>query len=277
MEPEKKCSISDMAALERKLPSFFCIKEASPLGEGLTNRCLKIIGADNKPYVWRPNDVAAEQFGLNRQNEYQALRLAFLHGLTRPPVFCSPDGLLTSWVEGKQVKRLSAYSIAKLLAKVHQLPPLKNTFDPYQKGQFYFSRLKRVKNHPLIKKAHQKCQALRHSNLLAPVTIHCDLAYYNVIETPSTQLQLIDWEYAAFGSPALDLVFSALANQVSLQELVERYGERRKIPQQTLWLQQCLSWIPMSYYLAGLWYALGYELYGAYFYWQQAKINLERV
>lgn len=277
MKSKTSFLISKIATLEKKLPPFFCIKDVSPLDGGLSNRCLKITDTDNKEYVWRPNDAAVSQFGLNRQNEYQALKLASLHGLSAPPFFCSPDGLLNTWVKGKQLKTVSLSTLAHLLANVHQLPPLANVFDPYQKGQFYFSRLKKAKHHPLIKKAHQRCQARRHRDLLAPVSIHCDLAYYNVIQTPESQLQLIDWEYAAYGSPALDLVFSALANDVSLEDLVGHYCELRNIGQKRLWLQQCLGWVPMSYYLAGLWYALGFELYGAPFYWQQALINLEKV
>ncbi len=269
--------ISKISGLEKKLSSFFEVKEVSLLGGGLSNRCLKITDTNNKHYVWRPNDVAVNQFGLNRQNEYQVLRLAFLHGLTSPPLFYSLDGLLTTWVEGKQLKEISLSDLAKLLADVHQLPLLGNAFDPYQKGQFYFNRLKKVKNHPLIKKAHQTCQALKKVDLLSPVTIHCDLAYYNIIQTPNSQFQLIDWEYAAAGSPALDLVFSALANQFILEDLVEQYCEQRKIAQKHIWLQECFGWVPMNYYLAGLWYALGYELYETPFYWQQALINLEKV
>ncbi len=277
MGSEKKQFISNIAALEKKLSVFFEIKEVSPLSGGLSNRCLKITDTNNKHYIWRPNDAAVKQFGLNRQNEYKALRLAFLHGLTSPPLFCSSDGLLTTWVKGEPLKAISLPVLAKLLADVHQLPLLGNAFDPYQKGQFYFSRLKKAKNHPVIRKAYQRSHALKKRDSLAPVTVHCDLAYYNVIQAPTSQLQLIDWEYAACGSPALDLVFSAFANRLSLEDLVEQYCEQRKIAQKPLFLRHCFDWVPMSYYLAGLWYALGYELYGTHFYWQEALINLEKV
>lgn len=263
------------AEVMKTLRPYLSIQSIAYLEGGLTNRCLKITDIANQHYVWRPKDQVVRQFGLNRQFEYQAIQIASKAGLTEPPVLNHQTGLLTRWVEGQQCHSLQLEQLTALLVKIHKLPRFVNAIDPYQKGQYYFSQLKKYQNHPLIYKVHHHFQNHRIVSQQSPVSIHCDLGAYNVIQHAEKGLQVIDWEYAGCGDPTLDLLFTAQANHIDLELLVDSYCAAQEIKDQSKWRDQSKAWLPVSQYLAGMWFVLGFELYENPFYWEQGKKLLE--
>lgn len=268
-----------IGAVKDKLRPFLWIKKAQYLEGGLSNRCIKLTDTKGQHYVWRPQGVAAQAFGLSRKNEFNALKIASQHALISAPVACFDEGLLTSWVEGDTLVPglINVEMLSRLLVSVHQLPPLMPLFDPFKKAEHYFEQLSFVSKIPEIVHIHQYFQCRAFQSPLALTTIHCDLGYYNLIKQVSGEIKIIDWEYAAFGDPAFDLVLTSLANDISLNILVEHYCKIREIKDTRRWYLICERWKPVAEYLGLLWYCLGYELYGDEIYKERGNELLEKL
>ncbi len=264
---------NEKAAIAQLLQPYLMVKKIEILDGGLSNRCLKITENQGACFVWRPNSQLSLSFGIDRQNEFHALRLASEQKLSSPPVANLPQGLLTRWVEGEPLLSVDMPTIATLLKRVHQLPKLTSKSLPLEKGLIYFHHLKQAKSYPRLKKVHEDLQRktfVSHSQ----TTIHCDLGYYNLIKS-TKDVQIIDWEYAACGDPAFDLALTALANDFDLDELVRHYCEAMPDSNLNLWLCRANAWVPVTHYLAALWYAVGYEHYQNAFYWKKTLYHLE--
>ncbi|WP_407332940.1 phosphotransferase [Enterovibrio sp. 27052020O] len=231
---------------------------------------MKLSASDGRQFVWRPNSHATKAFGLSRQDEHDALLIASASGLAASPVALYSDGLLNTWVEGEVLDSIDLDSIALLQAKVHDLPLLANQFDPFAKALHYFSRLSCTSISDDIKTIHSHFQRHAFKSDLSLTTCHFDLGYYNLIKCPDGELNIIDWEYAALGDPALDLVMTSLANGVELETLVNRYCRIRRIDNVEQWQETCARWLPVAHYLGALWFLLGYQLYGEPIYLERA-------
>lgn len=273
-----KTPVDSEFALVEKLRPFFLIDNVQYLAGGLSNRCLKLTDVNGQHYVWRPQNNTTRIFGLSRQNEFNALTIAAQQQLSSPPVMCFDDGLLNAWVDGEQLNPLDAdvETISVLLAKVHGLPPLTNLFCPFQKAEHYFSQLSALSKSQDVIKMHHYFQRNAFISTLDLTTTHFDLGYYNLIKPPNGQIQIIDWEYAGLGDPALDLVMTSNANAIPLMLLIEKYCQicGFKNPQQ--WYLIARRWQPIADFLGVLWYLLGYQIYGENFYHEQADMLLKR-
>ncbi|WP_281544616.1 phosphotransferase [Grimontia sp. SpTr1] len=264
------------AVIERLRPDFI-IEQAEFLEGGLSNRCMKLTAEDGGQYVWRPESASAKAFGLSRHNEFEALTIASKAGLTVPPVKRYPEGLLNPWIEGETMTEASLDIAATLQAKIHEMPALSNTFDPFDKGLVYFSNLSVSSLNDSLKAVHEHFQKHRFTSGLPLATCHYDLGHYNFIRQKNGEIKVIDWEYAAFGDPAMDLVMTSLANGLELETLVNRYCQIRRIDSVADWQRACRQWLPVANYLGALWYALGFELYGDEIYRERSAFFLAKV
>ncbi|MDD1794777.1 phosphotransferase [Enterovibrio makurazakiensis] len=260
----------DKAAVVERLRPHFIIENAQWLEGGLSNRCMKLSGSDGREFVWRPNGQPTKIFGLSRQNEHDALLIASQMGLTSRPVALYPEGLLNEWVKGDVLVSAELDMLAELQAKVHELPALTNRFDPFEKGQHYFRCLSSDSLTHDVVSIHQYFQRSAFKSDLTLTTSHYDLGAYNLIRQPNGEVKVIDWEYAALGDPALDLVMTSIANDVDLETLVNRYCQKRRIENVELWHKTCERWLPVAHYLGLLWFLLGFELYGLPLYQERA-------
>ncbi|MEZ8143512.1 phosphotransferase [Enterovibrio sp. FF113] len=260
----------EKAAVIQRLRPDFIIHDAQLLDGGLSNRCMKLSASDGRQFVWRPKSEATKVFGLSRQHEHDALLIASESGLAASPIALYSDGLLNAWVQGEVLDGIALDSIAILQAKVHDLPLLANRFDPFEKGLHYFSHLSPTLMSDDIKAIHCHFQHHAFKSELALTTCHYDLGYYNLIKCPAGELKIIDWEYAALGDPALDLVMTSLANDIELETLVNHYCRIRRMDNVALWQETCARWLPVAYYLGVLWFSLGYQLYGQPLYQDRA-------
>lgn len=253
---------NDKAAVIETLRPDFIVVDARYLSGGLSNRCLKLTAEDGRQFVWRPEAASARAFGLSRSHEFNALKTASEQELAAPPVKYFNNGLLNPWVDGFTLENVSLETIVSLQARVHGLPPLNNCFDPFDKGAVYFNSLEKAFKSPRLIALHRHFQAHRFSSGLELTTCHYDLGYYNLVQEKSGGIKILDWEYAAFGDPALDLVMTSLANGLELETLVDRYCHIRRIKAVEKWQSACVRWQPVADYLGALWYALGFQLYG---------------
>ncbi|USH01261.1 phosphotransferase [Grimontia kaedaensis] len=264
------------AVIERLWPDFI-IEQAEFLEGGLSNRCMKLTANEGGQYVWRPEAASTKAFGLSRDNEFEALTLASTAGLTVQPVKRYPEGLLNPWIEGETMTEASLDIAATLQVKVHELPPLSNTFDPFDKGLVYYSNLSASSLNDSLNAVHEHFQTHRFTSGLPLTTCHYDLGYYNFIRQNDGEVKVIDWEYAALGDPAMDLVMTSLANGLDLETLVNRYCQIRRIDSVADWLDACRKWQPVAAYLSVLWFALGYELYGEGIYQERSAFFLRQL
>ncbi|WP_325892961.1 phosphotransferase [Grimontia sp. NTOU-MAR1] len=249
------------AVIERLRPDFI-VAQAEFLEGGLSNRCMKLTSEDGRQFVWRPEAASVKAFGLSRDNEFEALRVAAKAGLAAQPVKRYPEGLLTPWIEGDTMTEASLSVAASLQAKIHELPPLSNVFDPFDKGLVYFDSLSEASKTDSLNAVHGHFQNHRFTSGFPLTTCHYDLGYYNLISQKGGKIKVIDWEYAALGDPTMDLVMTSLANGLVLETLVNRYCQIRRIDSVADWQDACRTWQPVAGYLGALWYALGYELFG---------------
>ncbi len=255
------------------LQPYLMVKNIEILDGGLSNRCLKITDNQDACFVWRPNSQASLSFGIDRENEFHALKLASEQGLTSAPVVNLPQGLLTRWVEGEPLRSANMPTVANLLKRVHRLPRLTTLSDPQAKAATYFNHLKHNQVHPKLKKGYEDLQRSSFVQY-SQSTIHCDLGYYNLIKS-TKDVQIIDWEYAACGDPAFDLALTALANSFEYEDLVWHYCEAINDSNLHHWQDRVLTWVPVTHYLAALWYAVGHEQYQDARYWEKALYHLE--
>lgn len=100
---------------------------------------------------------------------------------------------------------------------------------------------------------------------------------YNLIQLADGSVKVIDWEYAALGDPALDIVMTSLANGGELETLVNHYCLTRRIPNVEQWQDMAKRWLPVATYLGALWYALGFELYGEALYRERRDSYLDQL
>jgi thiamine kinase len=180
---------------------------------GLTNRSFLIESGKHRMVI-RINNKDFKNLGINRSQEIQILSL--LHGLDFLPeiLFLNEDFLVSGYVEGYQWLENDFHissnkeKISKIIKKIHnvKLPQhvVKRNYLNYCYN--YIQQLSPA----TIALEGSLCSRLLEvaasidKKVWTPVINHHDIIQGNVIENDSG-LFLIDWEYAAFGHPGIDL------------------------------------------------------------------------
>lgn len=181
---------------------------------GRTNSSF-LVEAGSLQVVVRINTENSHNLGIDRQREAEILSLLQPVGCVPETLFINDQVLISTYIPGcrwtsddlKQVSNLE--KITQLINKIQAISLPKNiqsrSYVDY--CQHYIQQL------PESRQASEKSviKALEHVALEVdqsswePVISHHDLVPENLIETEQG-LFLLDWEYAAYGHPAIDFV-----------------------------------------------------------------------
>ena len=176
---------------------------------GLTNRVYKLNG-EHATYVLRLNAKHTDALGLDRRTEIAILEHASLAGLAPEIVHADVDEgiMLFRYVEGRvwAPKDIAVPEnielLAGLLRRVHELPPSGKAFDAVCTAQSYIDNLR---SQPELREFGAHCKSIIESIEISKniCCCHNDVVAENVIV--STDLMLLDWEYACDNEPLFDL------------------------------------------------------------------------
>jgi thiamine kinase-like enzyme len=183
--------------------------DADEIDGGLTNRSF-VVRSTNREFILRLDAEHTETFGLDRSIELKVLREAAKADIAPEVHFADPDAgiLLYEYLPGPVWDRSSlddAHNLellAGLLRSVHALPASGAALDAgaaagrYAATAFVNADLRRFATHCI-----GIVGAIPVSSALA--CCHNDVVAANVVGT--SQLKLLDWEYACDNDPFFDL------------------------------------------------------------------------
>ncbi len=193
----------DRPSVERELPG------------GHTNQSF-LISADEQLWVLRLNGQHSNTLGIDRTREAAIVEHAAAAGIAPAIAYCSPErGLLvTEFIDGRHwhadtlvdPERLAC--LLDLVKRVHMLKVDLAPIDYFVHAEFYWTRITegqrgipdslRRERDLMLKHCELKCARNTHTQIC-----HHDLNPANIIDQ-NGRLYLLDWEYAACGSPAFD-------------------------------------------------------------------------
>ncbi len=184
----------------------FLIEE---LGGGLTNRVYKLEHG-GEAYVLRLDDEHTDTIGLNRFRELTILRNASAAGLA-PDIFHADaeQGILLSryidgrvWTSDDLASRDNIEALAEVLRRIHVLPLSGERFDPVGASGSYLGKLESRSD---LHHFGERCKAIVESadEITVCCCCHNDVVAANVVA--SSDLVLLDWEYACDNDPMFDL------------------------------------------------------------------------
>jgi thiamine kinase len=204
------------------------LKEIQPILGGLTNRSWKLV-REQQDCIWRRHSPLLVNLGISRALEHRVLTFLAPHRFAPNIVHYSSLGIANQWIEGQPLLVSPSQSqMVKVMAQYHRLPlcadealPLFNYRDNIQT---YWKALLPENRFDQLSQLYHHAQRAEDAlfNQAAPCLLHCDLGYYNLIDT-GEQLAIIDWEYACIGDPLIDVVLTAMACRYRLDTFVETY------------------------------------------------------
>ena len=196
---------------------------------GRTNRSFLVKSGAYQAVV-RINNEDSISLGINRHQEIEILSLLQEFDFSPKVLFVDSHTLVSDYIEGYQWLEsdlnapLNIKKVTKIINKIHSvsLPchAVKRNYLSY--CQYYIRQLpvsicilEKLFFDELLHVA-----AAIDSQTWAPVINHHDIVPGNLIEA-TTGLFLIDWEYAAFGHPEIDLVrLHGLSDKISITEKI---------------------------------------------------------
>jgi thiamine kinase-like enzyme len=200
--------------------------KVSSLGGGITNRNYRV-DARGESFHLRLAGENTEMLGINRENEYDAARMAGELGIAPEVVyFIRPEGyLLTRFLDGQPVgleeirQPDNIRMVAAMLNKIHSLPQISGIFNAFQTVRAYTEIAQRYHvQFPgnfdwLINQMNHAESALTTRSIIQK-PCHNDLLNGNFLL--ADKLYILDWEYAGMGD-----IFFDLANFSNNHELSE--------------------------------------------------------
>jgi thiamine kinase-like enzyme len=193
--------------------------QVSPLSGGITNQNFRV-EVGGKRFVLRVGGANTELLGIDRRSERAANTLAAAAQLA-PEVlyFIEPEGyLLTRFIEGQPItpdemrQPDTIRALARILQRIHGLPPIPGTFSPFQVVDDYH-RLAVAHGSDtwpadygwLLERMRAVGEAFGRDPAF-PTPCHNDLLNENFLrEAASGRIVLLDWEYAGMGDSYFDL------------------------------------------------------------------------
>tara|TARA_B110000503_G_scaffold13903_1_gene18973 strand:- start:97472 stop:98386 length:915 start_codon:yes stop_codon:yes gene_type:complete len=179
------------------------------LTSGVSN--YSVLVESEQHFVVRIDGIKPAKFGLCRQTEWRTLAAAHKGGLTPRPCYFNPDlgSLVCDYLAPDVSQALEAADIARLLHKIHRLPPRHHRLNLTDRILRYEKRLKRLNRSP--SSAFQQ-YGVAVSSMLQKISerpgesvlCHNDLLRANRIYSAG-KLWAIDWEYCAMASPWFDI------------------------------------------------------------------------
>ncbi|MFC1720391.1 phosphotransferase, partial [Pseudomonadota bacterium] len=161
-------------------------------------------------YVLRLDKAGATSLGLNRLNEYRVSKIVADAGLAPEPIYSDAgNGVYLrrflpgrSWTVCDLENPHNLERLARLLRKVHRLPPAGDPFDPLTAARRYSGQLDSTESRTVLAEAERLMQKISEGSSRQALC-HNDLVCQNILEREP--LMLIDWEYAGIGDPFFDL------------------------------------------------------------------------
>ncbi|MDT8320588.1 MAG: phosphotransferase, partial [Xanthomonadales bacterium] len=157
----------------------------------------------------------AARLGLDRRNEQRVCEHVAAAGLAPQPLYFDPlAGIyMRRWEAGRSwsptdlLEAANLRSLARVLRRLHRLPPLGKRFDPAAALRRYAAQTGTEEAAVLAQRAGLLLAELDRSR---PdyCLCHNDLVSENILSRETVHgrdLWLIDWEYAALGDPLFDL------------------------------------------------------------------------
>lgn len=235
MPPEAAPSEAAAIACLAGLACWPAAPTIAPCPGGRTNQNFRVT-AGGRHYFARVGVDLPHHF-VRRANEVRCARLAAAAGVA-PEVVHAGDGILvTAFVDGRTLRHEDAIDDATLdlladaLARVHA-HPAPSDLNPFDPQAICRGNLAGLPDDALPAAR----RALLHAILdaapaLAPrCLIHADLIPENVIVTPAdapARALIVDWEYAGYGDPAVDLAQVAVLfalDERQAARLLQRHG-----------------------------------------------------
>jgi thiamine kinase-like enzyme len=193
--------------------------KVSPLSGGITNHNYRV-DVGGKSFVLRVGGANTELLGIDRRHERAANLAAAAAGLA-PEIlyFIEPEGhLLTRFIAGRPItpdemrQPDTIREAAKILQRVHALPPIPGAFSPFRVVDEYrqLADARGVKHWPddyawLLERRRAVETAFARDPAF-PVPCHDDLVNGNFLREAETgRVVVLDWEYAGMGDSYFDL------------------------------------------------------------------------
>lgn len=271
-------------------PSLHCLDEylsvfpefVETLPGGLTNRCWKFSHQDGRDLVWRPVTTKTHAFAISRQQEHFILdALATVRpGLAPRVCFAHAKGLLVEWIKGSTPKSLPVSDMVRLLATIHDchlpnLPVLPFSYTA-RIDHYWLQLLQDTALTNTLKPLYEKYRSVPNIDYLNDALCHFDLGVYNVVVNQEGQ-HVIDWEYASFADPRLDLALMIESNGFELAVTVAQYCQMRRIDEVDLWIEGVRAWRPRACLLGLLWCHVAATMTGNDVYKTMASTINERI
>ncbi len=230
------------------------------LSPGLSN--YSILVESSRQFVVRIDGLNPAVIGLSRQSEWRALQCASASELAPTPRYFNPElsSLVYDYLPRDETSDPDPglESVAALLRKIHQLPPLHFRLELQERALRYEKHIEhRGSQLPeALKRWREPVLDLVETlsrEPSSPVLCHNDLLSANRI-TSGGQLRAIDWEYCAMGSPWFDLAVICVGDELSDSEtetLLTNYLERKPEPHER---RSLARYEGIYRYLELLWY-----------------------
>jgi len=226
-----------------------------PMSGGLTNRVYKL-STDDATFVLRLNANHTDAFGLDRFSEVGILAHASAAGLAPEIIHADMNNgiLLLRYIDGRVwtsndlTVSKNLESLAALLRSVHALPLSGKDFDAAAIASGYLNNLSSQQD---LHDIGARCKAIIECIAPAehPCCCHNDVVAANVIV--SSDLMLLDWEYACDNDPLFDLA-SIISYQtldtVAADTLLKAYaggvdGDMRERLSEQIRLYAAMHWL----------------------------------
>ena len=176
---------------------------------GISN--FSILVESGQHFVVRIDGFKPSRYGLCRQTEWRTLQAAHNVGLSPHPCYFNPDlgSLVCDYLSHDAAQGLDVADVARLLQKIHRLPPRHYRLNLAERNLRYKKELKRQGRAPgnLFQQHDEQVSRLLNEINKHPgetVLCHNDLLRANRVYSTG-KLWAIDWEYCAMASPLFDI------------------------------------------------------------------------
>ncbi|MEP3857107.1 MAG: choline/ethanolamine kinase family protein [Porticoccus sp.] len=201
-------TLSEWRRWEIRLPGKPSL--VKPMSGGMTNLSF-LVESGSRRAVVRVNTPHSKALGIDRQREEALLRLLQPTGCVPKLLYVTGEVLVTEFVDGRlwdartvdNDHRLNR-QLVPLLEKIRAFPKpaTASRFSYLNHCRHYLAQLTVC---PSVADAIEEHAAAIDAGSWQPVICHHDLIPENIIDTDRGPV-ILDWEYAAWGHPAMDLI-----------------------------------------------------------------------
>lgn len=192
------------------------------LTSGISN--FSILVESEQLFVIRIDGFKPSQFGLCRETEWHTLQAAHNMSLTPRPCYFNPDlgALVCDYLSPDVDQGLDVAEVARLLHKIHRLPPQHHRLKLAERVHLYEKQLEKQgrSSGNAVWQYKEKVSSVLQDIAKHPgetVLCHNDLLRANRIYSAG-KLWAIDWEYCAMGSPWYDIAVIVNGDSLADQE-----------------------------------------------------------